>query len=103
MELLKQLGMWLAFQLDKLKRNVFVFLLLQAVLSGLALAFANDVINVPTPAFIAQFLNLFGVPDLDTVFTVVLATIVALNSPRTTQLKQEFLKMKSAKKSENGK
>jgi len=97
MEQLKQLGIWLATKLDSLKTQPLLFLLIQAVLSALALAFANDYINIPTPAIVANFLNLFGIPDLDTVFTVVLAIIVTLSGPRTSQLKAEGLKLKGLK------
>lgn len=95
MEILKQVATWLAVQLDKLKSKVLLFLLIQAVLSALALGFANDIINVPTPQFLLSILNAFGIPDLDTVFAVILGGIVALSGPRTSQLKAEFLKEKS--------
>ena len=82
MDYLKQIGMWLAVKLDGLKSQPVLFLIIQALLSALALAFANDYINIPTPEIVARFLNLFLIPDLDTVFTVLLATIVALSGSR---------------------
>lgn len=91
MEILKQIGMWLAVKLDALKSQPVLFILLQAVLSGLALAFANNLINIPTPQVILNFLVLFGIPDLDTVIAVILGTIVALSGPRTSKLKAEAL------------
>lgn len=97
MNYLKQIGMWLAIKLDGLKSQPVLFLIIQAVLSALALAFANDYINIPTPEIVARFLNIFLIPDLDTVFTVLLATIVALSGPRTSQLKSEALKLKGLK------
>jgi hypothetical protein len=60
-QLLENLAVFIAKQLDKLKvSNPIVFVLVQGVLVTLSGLFATDAINIPTPESILAFLNILS-------------------------------------------
>ena len=92
MEILRKLSQWLAVQLDKLKvTSPVVFLVIQGVLMALFTAFTTNTLNLPTPEWLGKILGAVGLVDLDGVFTTVLGLLLATVSPRTSQLKAEYL------------
>lgn len=92
MEILRKISMFLAVQLDKLKvASPVVFLVIQGVLMALFTAFATNTLNLPTPEWLGKILSTVGLVDLDGVFTTVLGLLLATVSPRTSQLKAEYL------------
>ena len=92
MEILRKVSQWLAVQLDKLKvASPVIFLLIQGVLMALFTAFATNTLNLPTPEWLSKILGAIGLVDLDGVFTTILGLLLATVSPRTSQLKEEYL------------
>lgn len=92
MEILRKLSQWLAVQLDKLKvTSPVAFLVIQGVLMALFTAFTTNTLNLPTPEWLGKILGAVGLVDLDGVFTTVLGLLLATVSPRTSQLKAEYL------------
>ena len=92
MEILRKFSQWLAVQLDKLKvASPVLFLVIQGVLMALFTAFATNTLNFPTPEWLGKILSTVGLVDLDGVFTTILGLLLATVSPRTSQLKAEYL------------
>lgn len=93
MEILRKLSAWLGFWLDKAKvASPVAYLVLQGVLMALFTAFATNTLNLPTPEWLGKILGVVGLVDLDGVLTTLLGLLVATVSPRTSQLKAEYLK-----------
>ncbi len=79
-----QIATFIAKQLDKLKvKSPIVFIAVQVTLLMVTNAFVQGTFHIDTPEFLANWLN------IDDVLTTLLATLVALVGPRTTQLVAE--------------
>lgn len=95
-DILNKFTIWLATKLDALKvGQPVLFLFIQAVLVFFASAFADNTINIPTPEFVGKVLALFGLTDIDQVFTIVLIGLVSLIGPRTSFLKTKGEELKA--------
>ena len=79
-----QIATFLTKQLDKLKvKSPIAFLAIQGILVMLSAAFVQGTFHLDTPAAISKWV------DLNTVVTTLFVALVALVSPRTSQLVAE--------------
>jgi hypothetical protein len=80
--IIKQLSLFLATQLDKLKlASPIVFLVVQGALITLAGLISSDAVTIPSPVLLIKL----GI-NLDSFLSLLLISIVALVAPRTTAI-----------------
>lgn len=83
--IIKQISLFLAKQLDKLKMSSpIIFLVVQGALITISSLISSDAVTIPTPEFILKL----GL-NLDAIFTALFVGLTALLSPRTTKIIKE--------------